>query len=158
MAAEQGQSLTTEERVQLAVEGYEQGHFKSIRQAAAVYNVVHSTVLRRRRGLPIRHDAQINNRKLSLAQEQALVQWILSMDERGMAPTIDYTRRMADLLLASQNLPASQTGPASVPAVVGECWVRRFVARHDSIKSQYSRRYDYRRAQCEDPTVIQQWF
>ena len=33
-----------------------------------------------------------------------------------------------------------------------------FIKRHDEIKSRYTRRYDYRRAKCEDPKGILKWF
>jgi len=92
MATKQDQLLPTEDRVCLAVKAYQQGIFKSIRQAAEVYNVAHQTVSRRLNGIPAQRDTQMKNRKLSIAEETALTHWILSMDERGMAPTIDYTR------------------------------------------------------------------
>lgn len=62
-------------------------------------------------------------------------------------PTIDYIRQMAGLLLTERG-----------GEPVGQNWVRRFVNRHDDLKACHSRRYDYRRALCEDPAVIQQWF
>jgi hypothetical protein len=85
--------------------------------------------------------------KLTIAEELALVQWILSMDECGMAPTIDYIRTMANLLLAERG-----------GQPVGINWVRKFVTRHDCLKARYSRRYDYQRAECEDPALLQEWF
>ena len=45
---------------------------------------------------------------------------------------------------------------SSIP--VGENWVRRFINRHESIKSKYNRKYDYQRAKREDPVLIQAWF
>jgi hypothetical protein len=89
----------------------------------------------------------MSKRKLTVTEETALAQWILSMDERGMPPTVAYTRRMANLLLSER----SQDN-------VGENWVRKFVSRHDEIKAKYSRRYDYQRAKCEDPQKIQEWY
>ncbi|RJE17399.1 hypothetical protein PHISCL_10264, partial [Aspergillus sclerotialis] len=44
------------------------------------------------------------------------------------------------------------------PPLLSEKWVRRFVNRHDEIKSKYNRRYDYQRALCEDPKKILDWF
>ncbi|KAM3537962.1 hypothetical protein ARSEF1564_009125 [Beauveria bassiana] len=88
--------------------------------------------------------AQLASVKLQRPSEEAtLVQWILSMDERGMPPTMAYTRRMANLLLAARD-----------ESPVGENWVRKFMKRHNEIKAQYSRRYDYQRAKCEDPQLL----
>lgn len=58
---------------------------------------------------------------------------------------------MVNLLLASR-----ETTP---PLTVGLSWVPNFIKRHtDTIASRFSRRYVYRRAQCEDPAVIREWF
>lgn len=57
---------------------------------------------------------------------------------------------MANLLLAKRGSAAIQP--------VGEKWVYNFVKRHDKLASRFSRRYDYRRAQCEDPKALREWF
>ena len=57
---------------------------------------------------------------------------------------------MADLLLQKRGQDSTLT--------VGQNWVYNFIRRHDSLKSKYTRKYDYQRAKCEDPTVIRNWF
>jgi len=32
------------------------------------------------------------------------------------------------------------------------------VKRHDSLRSQYNRKYDYQRVKCEDPKILRDWF
>ena len=142
-----GVSLPAEDQLQLAIEDYRQGKFTSIRKAAEAYDIYHQTMSNRINGIPTLNNAQQKNRKLSVSEELALVQWILSIDERGMSPTIDYTRQMASLLLAKRG-----------GEPVGQNWVQRFVNHHKDFKACYSRRYDYKRALCKDPVVIQQWF
>ena len=39
-----------------------------------------------------------------------------------------------------------------------EKWVYNFIKRQPELTTRFSRRYDYRRAQCEDPKTIRQWF
>ncbi len=34
----------------------------------------------------------------------------------------------------------------------------RFINWHFELKSRYNRKYDYQRAKCEDPEVMQAWF
>lgn len=41
---------------------------------------------------------------------------------------------------------------------VGIKWPSNFVTRIPILKTRINRRYDYQRAQCEDPQVIQAWF
>ncbi|KJZ68401.1 hypothetical protein HIM_12207 [Hirsutella minnesotensis 3608] len=127
MSATLSQSIPRDERVLHAVHAYQQGQFTSIRKAAIAYDIPPSTISDRLRGVPPRRDAQMNNQKLTVTEETALVQWILSMDERGMPPTVAYTRRMANLLLSERGKD-----------LVGENWVRKFVGRHGEIKAKYS--------------------
>jgi hypothetical protein len=72
------------------------------------------------------------------------------MDQRSMPPMTASVRRSADLL--------AQRSESTAPQTVGQNWVRNFVNRHDEIKSKYNRKYDYQRAKCEDPVIIQEWF
>jgi hypothetical protein len=41
---------------------------------------------------------------------------------------------------------------------IGTKWVYNYTNRHPELKSRYSRRYNYQRALCEDPRIIQPWF
>jgi|SRR5688572_28589720 hypothetical protein len=54
---------------------------------------------------------------------------------------------MADLLLAARGA-----------SPVGTRWAYRFIARHKEFKMRQVRRYDYKRALCEDLVAINAWF
>jgi hypothetical protein len=43
-------------------------------------------------------------------------------------------------------------------AQVGANWATNFIKRTPELKSRFSRKYDYKRALCEDPEVIRAWF
>ncbi|KAM4062464.1 DDE superfamily endonuclease [Hirsutella rhossiliensis] len=60
--------------------------------------------------------------------------------------------------LPSYNGSCRWTSEDAADKTVGENWVRKFVGRHDEIKAKYSRRYDYQRAKCEDPKMMQEWY
>src|SRR5450432_3333418 len=98
---------------------------------------------------------QVNHRppncKLSIAEETTLVQWILSMDQRGLPPRPDSVRQMANLLLEKRSDSNSNRQ-------VGKRWVINLVRRHHALQTRYTRKYDYQRAKCEDPTIIRDWF
>jgi hypothetical protein len=87
--------------------------------------------------------AQKSCHKLTQIEEESLKQRILSLDLRGAAPTPGHVREMANLLLAKRGSIPIQT--------VGEKWVYNYTQRHPELTSRFSRRYDYRRAQQEDP-------
>jgi hypothetical protein len=141
-----------EGRIVLAAQAFKQGQFRSLRAAASAYDVPESTLRGRVNGVAPRRDFVPSNRKLTQTEETTLVEWILSMDQRGLAPTADIVRQMANLLL--QKRSQNQVNPPTV----GRLWVHNLVQRHPALKSQYNRKYDYQRAKCEDPALIRAWF
>jgi hypothetical protein len=141
-----------EGRIALAVEAFKNGCFASKRACANAYDIPESTLRRRVKGGNARCDSVPINRKLTQTEETTLVKWILSMDHRGLAPTSDIVRQMANILL--QNRSQNQPNPPTV----GKLWVHNLVQRHKDLKSRYNRKYDYQRAKCEDPDLIRAWF
>jgi hypothetical protein len=54
---------------------------------------------------------------------------------------------MANRLLGDRDAP-----------LVGVNWASRFVKRRKELTTRFTRRYDYKRALCEDPKLIRPWF
>jgi len=81
--------------------------------------------------------------KLLLTEEETIVQYILDLAIRGFPPRLDAIRDMADSLLAERHRDP-----------VGENWAKTFVKRRPELKVRFNRKYDYKRALCEDPTII----
>jgi len=92
-------SSRREGRIALAIDAIRKGHFNSTRAATKAYDVLESTLRYRTKGNPSRRDTRPTNTKLTTIEEETLVQWILSMDQRGLAPRQESVRQMADLLL-----------------------------------------------------------
>jgi helix-turn-helix, Psq domain len=82
-------SVQREGRIALAIEALKQGYFNSLLGAAKSYDVPESTLRYRMKGNPARRDQRPPNCKLTATEESTLVQWILSMDQRGLAPRPD---------------------------------------------------------------------
>jgi hypothetical protein len=76
-----------------------------------------------------------------------IVQHILKLDARGFAPRLAAVKDMADLLRKERGQPS-----------VGVNWAANFVKRRPELKIKFNRKYDYKRALCEDPEVIRGWF
>ncbi|ODQ68747.1 hypothetical protein LIPSTDRAFT_32384, partial [Lipomyces starkeyi NRRL Y-11557] len=130
-----------EGRIELAVQAYKNTKIASIRGAARLYDVPYSTFRARLGGRASRLNSTTPTRKLTDREEEVLLEWVLSMDKRGLPPRVAGVRRMADLLLAKRAESSSQP-----PIQVGDKWVRNFITRHPELKSKYSRRYDHQRA------------
>jgi hypothetical protein len=97
------QLVHQEGRIALAIEAFNQGYFTSIRAAARSYDVPRSTLQDRINKHPARRDLRPANCKLTETEELTLVQWILSIDERGLLPRSDTVQQMANLLLQKRS-------------------------------------------------------
>jgi hypothetical protein len=96
------QLASKEGRMALAINSYKSGSFTSIREAALTYGVSRSTLQARLHGRVSQQEIRSANLKLTDTEEQTLVNWILSMDERGLPVRTALIRDMANLLLQKQ--------------------------------------------------------
>jgi hypothetical protein len=143
-------SVEQEGRIILAISALKKQEIRNVREAARVYNVPRTTLQRRLNGQSFRAETRANGHKMTQNEEESLIRWILSMDQRGAAPRPSHVREMANILLAQRGSTSTQT--------VGEKCVYNFINRHDEIKTRFSRRYNHQRAKCEDPKIILEWF
>ena len=140
-----------ESRIQLALNAYKKGQFKTLKSVCLAFDVPRTTLRRRIGGITSRAEKTANCQKLSETEESTLSAWILDMDSRGLPLQLSTVHHLAQLLLTAR-LSSSQ------PVILGEHWVNRFIQHHPELKSKYTRKYDYQRAKCEDPQLIKDWF
>ena len=76
-----------------------------------------------------------------------IVDHILELVARGFPPRLADVATMANSLRAERNL-----------GHVGVNWPSTFVKRQPELTVRFNRKYNYKRALCEDPEVIQGWF
>lgn len=115
-----------ESRIQLALDAYKKGQFKTPQSASLAFDVPRTTLRRRIGGVASRAEKNANCQKLSNTEESTLSAWILDMDRRGLPLQLSTVRYLAQLLLSTR---LSSFQP------VGECWVNRFIQRHPELKS-----------------------
>ena len=135
-APQQQEDLFQEGRVQLGARAYKLGQITTLRGIERTYDVPRNTIKRRISGIKLKRDSIPKNRLLTPVQEEALKQWILSMDQRGMPPRIATVGEMGAIL-------AAQNAPSATLQSVGKNWARKFINRHDSLKTQFNHKYDY---------------
>lgn len=140
-------SIEQEGRILLAISSLKKAEIQSIRQAAQDFQVPYTTLQNRLKGAINRVDTRANSHKLTPNEEESLIRWILSMDQRGAPPRPSHVRDMANILLSKRGSISLQT--------VGINWVYNFIKRRDKLKSRW---YNYQRAKYEDPKVIKEWF
>ena len=88
--------LPRRERIDLAIKAMKSNANLSQRRAAAVYNVPETTLRRQRAKPASQRVIHPNAYKLSMQEEEVLIQYIRKLDGRGFAPTLAYVREMAD--------------------------------------------------------------
>jgi hypothetical protein len=101
-------STSYEARVTLALKAIQINKNLSLRAAAKIYNVDHTTLSRRRAGRPTRHDIPANSRKLTDLEEETIVQYILELGARSFPPRLCSVEDMANQLLRARD--ASSVG------------------------------------------------
>ena len=136
-----------EANIVLALEAIRQDPQLSIRAAAKTYGAPETTLRYRIRGRPPTTETRHGRLNLTSAEEETLVQHILNLDSRGFPPRLEHVRGMANLLLATRHAPP-----------VGKLWPYNFIRRRTELKTRFSRAYDFQRALCEDPAIINAWF
>jgi uncharacterized protein YoaH (UPF0181 family) len=88
-----------------------------------------------------------NSRNLTATKEQVIVEHILELVARGFPPRLAAVANMANSLRAKRNL-----GHVSLN------WPSTFIKRQPELTVKFNQKYNYKRALCEDPKVIQGWF
>lgn len=136
-----------EAKLFLAIQAFHTTKNPKLATIAGMYNVSRNTLRNRLNGSTSMADRRHARHNLTLTEEETIASYILNLDSRGFSPRIDDVRDMANLLLATRRI-----GP------VGKQWPYRFVRNHPKLKTRLSRSYDYQRALCEDPNLINDWF
>ena len=139
--------LEHEGRLELALQAYKAGQFRSYRAAADAFNVKFGALCRRARGTPFRLETPPNCRILTPTEEHSLVEYILDLDSRGFPPTLAEVADMADHILGARGAEK-----------VGKNWTERFVERKEELKTAFNRAKDRQRILREDPVEIDAWF
>jgi hypothetical protein len=137
MSQQLHENITNKEgRIELALQAYKDGQFRSLRRAADAFNIPQRSLTRRYNGTLARADCQPNCQKLTATEEQTIVRYILDLDSRGFAPRLCEVADMADKLLAARGRE-----------LVGKNWPKRFILRTNELKMAFNRAKDRQRIQ-----------
>jgi hypothetical protein len=135
---------SNERQIQIALQALDQGATLSLRRAAAIYNVPRKTLSDQRAGRSSQADRWPKSRNLEKTEEDVLVKHILDLVTRGFPPRLAAVADMANSLRAERNL-----------GQVGINWPSTFVKRRPELTTKFNRKYNYKRALCENPEIIQ---
>ena len=136
-----------ESRILLAIQAIKQGQFQNIQTAAILYNIPTQSFCDWINRIASWYNIISNSRKLTPTEELAIVQYILDLDSCRFPPRPQAVQEIANLLLAVHNI-----SPVSIN------WTSNFIRYCTEIKTKFSCKYNYKRAQYKDPVIIQGWF
>ena len=131
----------------MAIEALKCDQKLTIHKAAQIYDVPNTSLRNRINGTTPMPEHRQKNQLLSELEEKVLIQHIVDLDNRGFSPRLKDIEDMAKSILASRHGPP-----------IGKLWAHRLVKRTPELKTRFSRSYDYQRAQCEDPKLLEAWF
>ena len=101
-----------EARLQLALQAIQQDTTLSVTRAVAIYEVTKRTLRRRHAGTTFQRDYTPNSIRLTIREEEVIVQYILNLDVRGFPPRLTTVKDMANSLLAARyKEPVSKRWP-----------------------------------------------
>jgi hypothetical protein len=81
------------------------------------------------------------------SEEAAIVRHVLKLSKQGYPPRRAAVEEMANSLLWVRNWDP-----------VGKRWAANFLYRRLELKVKFNRKYDYKRALCEDSKIVEGWF
>ena len=87
----------------MATEAIQNNRNLSRRQAARIYKVPEITLRSKINGRTSRDDSCHGRQKLTESEENAIIQYVLDLDEQGFPPRIANIKNMANLLLEKRN-------------------------------------------------------
>jgi hypothetical protein len=98
-----------EGRILVAISALKMKQIPSTRRAAEIFNVPKSILDDRLNGCQYRTEKRANSHRLSPTQEESLIEWILSMNLRGVSPRSSHVQEMANIVLQADDPPWIQT-------------------------------------------------
>lgn len=138
-----------------AVEAYNaaqlSGKPRTVAELARDFHVSQSTLHRHVSGKRTKGEFTATKQKLTSAEEQTLVEFVLGCADRGLPST------HAQLASFANNILKQRLGANAVE--VGKNWSDRFVERHHQVLStHWTRPLDGKRARALRPEVVEHWF
>jgi len=149
--------LYLEQWYECALQGLEDGTFKSLQKAAEAYNLSKYSLGHRKNGRRSRQLAHHGKQIFSPAAERAIVQWIRKLDNCGFAAGIDHLMSMIKALASDpkrRQIP-HQSGQKNI---IGKNWITQFLNPHPILVTKFASCIDRQRTYAGNPPILQDHF
>ena len=140
---------SSEYDIQQALRAWKRGDFQIKRKCAKAFNVNYETFRARLRGRASKATVPKSNGRLTREEENALLRFMLSLDESGIQGTLKTVRSTA------MDILRRRPGQVGEPEPISAVWPRRFMKRHaNQITLQRDVVQELDRVAAEDPVEI----
>ena len=112
-------SAQKEGRINLAINGIQKKHFSSQRRAVRIFKAPRTTIRDRMKRVLPKSESGRDRRLLRPTEEEELIKWIRSIEQRSFIIFLIDIRRMAQALLDRRGSDASQSRK------IGKNWLTR---------------------------------
>ena len=138
-----------------AIAAWKRGEYRTKASCAREHGLVVDTFCRRLAGHGSREDRDGPRKHLHPDEEQAIINFMLMLDNIGINGTLRTIETMAISLIKKRSVSGCEI---ELP-ILGKSWAARFATRHsDILMLQTDSIKELDRAAAEDPVVIQNWF
>ena len=131
----------------MAIEALKCDQKLTVHKAAQIYNISDTTLHNRMKGIKQKTECWSKSQLLSKLEEEVIIQYIIDLDDWGFSLWLKDIEDIATTILMSRHGPP-----------IGKLWTHRLVKHTPELKTCFSCFYDYQRAQCEDPKLLEVWF
>ena len=132
-----------------ALHDLETSRLPSIRAAADHYGLKYETLRDRKRGALPRSESHEDQQRLTIAEETAIADWIIKIDDYGWPPRMEYVREMALGFIRRHGI----RNPT-----LGTNWKTQFLDSHPLLVSRFPNRLDKQRAYAGNPEILRDFF
>lgn len=116
----------------------------SKRESAQIHGVPHTTLAGRMNGIASKSEALHPAQRLSNAEENIVVNWIVKQESLGYAPTALAVRKVVESILKKRG----DSDP------LGKHWTEGFKSRHDCIRTKIGRAQESARCDGFAPRAV----
>ena len=147
-----GDNHEVERRILLALEAFKSGKFVKLSHACEHYFVPYHRAYGRLNGKPSKVNHPPTHQKLSLEQEEALINYIKRCDECGFSA---FPSMIHDAAFRILNAGLK---PPSVLIYLGRDWVTRWLKAHLELHKQKQKAREVDRIEASEYTALEDWY
>ena len=142
----------SEDKIQEAVAKWKHGNYAVKASFAREMDVDYQLFISRLGGRKSKHDTRPSNNRLTISEENAVLHFLLFLDDCGIPAT-------SKILISTAMDVLRRRPDALEPMPLDRQWARRFLEKHkEALTIQRDTVQELDRVAAEDPAVIEPWF